>query len=125
MTLNDALNQIIDDGIEAARFDLSKPTDRLKREGSITGLEECRGKRPSEIAALLVEAETRSSQAIRDRDPIEHYWYWRCRAFEIEWVANVLSCVMHTQGWRPITPHMTARGIMKAAKIMGVSEDRE
>jgi hypothetical protein len=31
MTLNDALNAIIDDGIEAARLDYAKPQDTLKR----------------------------------------------------------------------------------------------
>jgi hypothetical protein len=39
MTLNDALNQIIDDGIEAARADYSKPRDTLRRDGAIAGLE--------------------------------------------------------------------------------------
>jgi hypothetical protein len=56
MTLNDALNQIIDDGIEAARADYSKPRDTLRRDGAIAGLEDCRGKSPQEIAALLVSA---------------------------------------------------------------------
>jgi hypothetical protein len=31
MALNDALNCIIDDGIEAARLDYAKPRDTLKR----------------------------------------------------------------------------------------------
>ena len=31
MNLNDALNAIIDDGIEAARLDYAKPQDTLKR----------------------------------------------------------------------------------------------
>jgi hypothetical protein len=31
VTLNDALNAIIDDGIEAARLDYAKPRDPLKR----------------------------------------------------------------------------------------------
>ena len=44
MTLIDALNAIIDDGIEAARHDYAKPRDTLKREGSIQGFEECGGK---------------------------------------------------------------------------------
>jgi len=54
MLLVDALNAIINDGIEAARMDYGKPADTLKREGAIAGFEECRN---VEIAALLVEAD--------------------------------------------------------------------
>ena len=49
MTLNDALNQIIDDGIEAARADYSKPRDTLKRDGAIAGLEDCLEKVPRRL----------------------------------------------------------------------------
>src|SRR6266850_6254100 len=68
MTLNDTLNHIIDDGIEAARLDYPKPGDILKREGSIAGFEACRGKSPAEIAALLAEANERARQAMLERD---------------------------------------------------------
>jgi hypothetical protein len=44
MLLVDALNFVIDDGIEAARVDYPKPRDILKREGAIAGFEECRNK---------------------------------------------------------------------------------
>jgi hypothetical protein len=37
--------------------------------------------------------------------------YWRCRALEIEWVANVLSNILDAQGLPPIGM-MTARGGM-------------
>ena len=119
MTLNDTLNHIIDDGIEAARLDYPKPGDILKREGSIAGFEACRGKSPAEIAALLAEANERARQAMLERDP--RYWFWRCRAAEIELTANVLSNIMQAQGWPPIGT-MTARGAMKAAEIIGVKE---
>ena len=121
MLLNDALNQIIDDGIEAARADYSKPRDKLKRDGSILGFEECRGKAPAEISALLSAAGEKMIEAHREQSP--QYWYWSCRQAEIEWVANVLSCIMAAQGWPPIAM-MTARGHLKAAEIIGVSERR-
>lgn len=121
MDLNDALNHIIDDGIEAARSDYGKPRDTLKREGAIKGFEECRAKSPDEIAALLAQADRKVEEAMRAESP--QYWFWRCRHVEIEWVANVLSCIMAAQGWTPIHT-MTARGQMKAAEIIGVAEPR-
>jgi hypothetical protein len=69
MILNDALNHIIDDGIEAARLDYAKPRDTLKREGAIAGFEECRNKAPAQIAALFAEANARARQAICEGDP--------------------------------------------------------
>ena len=51
MTLNDALNAIIDDGTEAVRLDYAKP-QQTKREGPIAGFEECRGKSPGRIVSL-------------------------------------------------------------------------
>jgi hypothetical protein len=117
VTLNDALNHIIDDGIEAARADYSKPRDKLKLEGSILGFKECRGKSPAEISALLAEAGEKMWQAHREQSP--QYWYWRCRQAEIQWIANVLSCIMQAQGWPPIAM-MTARGAVKAAEVIGV-----
>jgi hypothetical protein len=117
MTLNDALNAIIDDGIEAARLDYAKPRDTLKREGAIAGFEECRGRQPDEIAALLAEANDRAFRA-REDDP-DRYWYWRCRAAEIEWVVNVLSNILHAQGLPPIGT-MTVCGRLKAVQIVGV-----
>jgi hypothetical protein len=86
LNLSDVLNQIIDDGIEAARADYTKPSQKLKLEGSIKGFEDCRGKAPAEIVALMVEANERAYKAMRDKEPTEHYWYWRCRAAEVEWV---------------------------------------
>lgn len=119
MFLNDALNQIIDDGVEAARADYTKPADRLKLDSSIDGFEACRGKTPEQIAALCIEAEDRTARAFCENDP--RYWYWRCRTAEIEWVVNVLSNIMFAQGWNPIGP-MTTRGAQKAAEIIGIAE---
>ena len=119
MNLNDCLNWIIDDGIEAARADYTRPDQGLWLEGSIAGFEECRGKTPPEIADLILAARLRADQAMRDEDA--RYWYWRCRSLEIEWVANVLSNIMMAQGW-PAIGIATYRGLMKAAEIIGVSE---
>lgn len=60
MPLVDALNAIIDDGIEAARVDYSKPRNTLEREGAIHGFEECRSKVPTKISSLLVESNARA-----------------------------------------------------------------
>jgi len=121
MLLVDALNAVIDDGIEAARMDYAKPQDTLKREGAIQGFEECRGKQPAEIAALLAEANERAMQAMREQDP--RYWFWHCRALAIKWVANVLGNILVANGMLPIGK-MTARGRLKAAEIIGVAEAR-
>ena len=121
MLLVDALNAIIDDGIEAARHDYVKPLDTLKREGAISGFEECRNREPAQIAALLAEANERANQAIREDNP--RYWFWRCRALEIGWVANVLSNILVANGTLPVGT-MTARGRLKAAEILWVVEAR-
>ena len=120
MLLIDALNQIIDDGIEASRLDYSKPRDKQKLDGSIRGFENCRGKEPNEIAALLLEANA-TAQARHGQDGPDDYWYWRCRALEIEWTANVLSAILDANRQPPIVP-ITARGVMKAAEIIGVAD---
>ena len=117
MTLNDALNQIIDDGIQAARADYTKPRQKIKLDGSIKGFEECRGKSPSEISELLASAAKDMTDAHARQ--ASDYWYWACRRAEIEWVANVLSNILHANGMPPISM-MTYRGAMKAAEIIGV-----
>lgn len=108
MTLSEALERIIDDGIAAARADYASPRQSEKLEGSLAGFEECRDKGPREIAALLQEARARTMRALEET---QDYWYWNSREREIEWVANVISCVLHAQGLNPISA-MTARGII-------------
>lgn len=124
MHLMDAINHIIDDGIEGARHDYIKPRDKSKLDGSIKGFEDCRGKNPSEIEALLLQANQVSQRAFIDanegRISSEQYWFWRCRTIEIEWVANVLSHIMVAQGWPPIGI-MTANGGLQAARIISVA----
>jgi len=124
MLLIDAINKIIDEGIEGACRDYSEPRNKSKREGSVKGFEDCRGKSPAEIEALLLAASEASQRAFIDvnegRMTSDEYWYWRCRTIEIEWVTNVLSHIMVAQGWAPIGI-MTAKGGLQAARIIGVA----
>lgn len=115
----DALNAVIDDGIEAARLDYARPDQKLKLDGSIRGFEDCRGKTAEEIGKLLAQANQDADDARRRE--AQDYWHWRCRAAEIEWVANVLSAILMNEG-RPTIVTPTARGMLKAADIIGVSE---
>jgi hypothetical protein len=55
--------------------------------------------------------------------PDPRYWFWRCRALEIQWVVNVLSNILVANGALPIGD-MTVRGRMKAAEMLGVAEAR-
>ena len=114
---NDAfLSRIIDDGIAAAKVSyVHKP---LHLEGAIDGFTSCRGKTASELRALL-DAANKEALAARTRYG-EQYWFYRCRALEIEWVCNCLSAALHNQGLPVILPP-TARGYMKAASVLGVA----
>lgn len=125
MTFNDALNQIIDDGIAAARRDYLYPEHKTKLDGAIQGLEDCRGKTPAEIQALLKTAgDDFYNSWLGDRVNAAKYWYARCRMWEIEWVANVVSHILSAQGQPPLMgATLTAGGGLKAAEIIGVKSD--
>jgi len=120
VTYQDALNIIIKDGIEAVRLDYTRPDQKQKRDGSILGFEECRDRTPAQLVALLGESHTMTMDKFRDQ--AEDYWYWRCRDAEIEWVCNVVSAILINQGL-PAISTCTARGMMKAAEIIGVKHD--
>jgi hypothetical protein len=112
------LTRIIDDGIAAARADYANDED--KREGSVEGFEACRGKAPLDILKLLTEAGAATLRAMREDDT--HYWRIRCREAEIEWVANCVSAILINMGSAPLASHLpTARAVMKAAEVFGVS----
>jgi hypothetical protein len=108
--LNDALNQIIDDGIETARADYLKSCDIATLNQRTAGFEACRGKTADQIAGLLAQ-QNRLGVAPGHREAVI-------------WVAEVLSCIMLVQGWKPICEMMSATAHMKAANIIGV-DDRE
>ena len=119
MNYDEFLTRVIDEGIEAVKEDYKgeSPAKRLKREGSVRGFEECRGKTPDELSILRVDANQRTQQAYRDQT--QDYSYWRCREAEVEWVCNVVSAAMENSGVRGIIP-VTALGLRKAAAILGV-----
>jgi hypothetical protein len=118
MRYEELLTKIIDAGIEVARADYAKRSGDLGEamlRGSIEGFEACRGKQPDEIAKLYREAD----RAGMWTDDPPAYWQARCKAAEIEWVANVLSAGLPI----PILPwHPTAKGALTYAKIVGVAE---
>ena len=122
MPYADFLNAIIDDGEAEVRATYLRPDQALKRDGCLRGFGECRGKTPDELATLLVSASGRCAEALRRR--ADDYWYWRCRAAQIEWVLNVLSAAEYAHGRRPHIPP-TCRGLQKAAGILGIRPSPE
>lgn len=112
------LERVIKDGIEAVMADYDRADEEDKRDGAVKGFNDCRGKTPEQLVELLVEAEQRANVARRDPEN-DNYWYWCCRALEVEWVCNVVSAALRM----PLASHLpTARGAMKAAEIVGVAE---
>lgn len=121
MEYDEYLNKIIDDGIAAAKRDYSEPRQASKLKGSIAGFEACRGLQPTGIAALLRERHDVTRQAFRDRTRgSDAYWEIRCFEAEVEWVANCVSAVLMNAG-QPVIINPTARGVMKAAEVVGVA----
>ncbi len=116
------LTQVIDAGVKAAEADYAGDDGNKaqQRKGSIQGFEECRLKTPAELALLLQDATDDSERAFGER--AGDYWYWRCRTLEIEWVCNCVSAVLYNER-RPTIIPPTARGMMRAAEIVGVAED--
>ena len=113
----DALERAIDSGIIAAKSDYTRPDQREKLSGSIAGFEACRGKAASELLELLESCKIATMDARRNESP--KYWWYRCYELEVEWICNVMSAILHNEGLPTIiTP--TARGVMAAAKIIGV-----
>ncbi len=123
MNYHEFLDRVVNDGIEAAKKDYSRPDQESKLRGSIQGFEDCRGKSPTEIGEILKKADKRTFEAsIRVHEgeiSDQEYWAVRCRELEIEWVANVVSAMLMNQGL-PVIVVPTARGAMKASEIVGV-----
>src|SRR6266566_3318250 len=88
----------------------------IRSNRSLKRFEECRNKEPAAIAALLVYANERAHQAMHEEDP--RYWFWRCRALEIAWVANVISNILVAHAMLPIAT-MTARGEAEGGRDPG------
>lgn len=124
-TIESVLHRIVEDGIKAAKQSYSKPEQEEKLKGSIDGFNSCVGINIGKDSIVvwfqnhLQEANKLAQEKFGKED--SDYWYWRCRAAEIEWTCNVLSAVFQAQGW-PIIVAPTARGFIKAADIIGVSK---
>jgi len=117
MEYNTLLTRIIDEGIEAAKKSYANRPDKLK--GSVDGFESCRGKSPAELASALAAAGAATNAARICR--ADNYWEVRCFELEVEWMCNVVSAALLNQGL-PTIVQPTARGMMKAASIIGVKE---
>lgn len=88
-----------------------------KLRGSVAGFEACRGQSLDGLRDVLEAAKTATRDAYaREADD---YWWFRCYQLEVEWVCNVVSCVLMNEGL-PTIVHPTARGMMTAAEIVGV-----
>ena len=118
MTYADFLHHLIEDGMAAARLSYAHPRNAAKLAGSLQGFSECRNLDADSIRSLLARAAADRLAARERADPA--HWHWRSREAEIGWVANVLSAARMSQGLDPITPP-TARGLLKAAEILGVA----
>jgi hypothetical protein len=112
------VNRLVDDGIASVRSD-SRLTRKPRRlAGAVDGFEACRGKSPEELLVLLGQA-NRDADAHHGARDVESYWAARYYTLQVEFVCNCVSAAMLNQGLRPIIAP-TARGMMQAAKILGV-----
>jgi hypothetical protein len=126
MRYEDFLARVIDEGIADARRSYGTDRDADKRAGAVAGFEACRGKTPPELAALAVSARRVAADTFRDgatHGLVTPEWYVRCFELEVEWVCNVVSAAL-TAG--PLLAHLpTARGVLKAAAILGIGKALE
>ena len=119
MIYDEFLTRVIDDGLAAATDDYQRVDESEHLRGSIDGFEQCRHKLPHELALLLDSA---NEDAYRlSIKCASDYWYWQCRALEIEWTCNCVSALLLNEGSAPLASHLpTARGMLKMAEIVGV-----
>lgn len=123
MTYGDFLERIIDDGIEAVKEDYGPDDNR--REGSIQGFEDCRGKTPSELLELLRVARERADRKFietqeDDKAGVDAYWFVQSRALEIQWVCNCVGAMLVQQGVGfDDMSLVTCRGMLKALDVLG------
>jgi hypothetical protein len=116
------INRVIDEGINAAKKDYTKPEEKTRLEGSIAGFEACRNKMPHELIEVDDEARQYAHQAYFERDS-EKYWWFRCYQLEVEWVMNCVSAMLLNEGEEPLRSFMpTVNAMTKAASIIGVRQ---
>lgn len=111
------LTHLIEDGIKAAKADYAKPEQLNKLEGSIEGFEQCRGKSPETLKALLELHQQMTINARNEQIDLKEYWKIRCREVEVEWVCNVVSAMLFNQKL-PTIVIPTARGFIQADRIL-------
>jgi hypothetical protein len=117
MTFDKFLTRVIDEGIAAAKADYTRPNQKHKLKGSIAGFEACRGKDTNGLKELL-EATATATWEAHEREA-KDYWWYRCYEAEVGWVCNCVSALLQTAG-APTIVTPTARGVLKAAEIVGV-----
>lgn len=123
MDMHSFIMRVVQDGIEGAKNDpgINKYPKRLA--GSIAGFEACLGKNMAELAQLLEEANRKCLLSegghVGNEEATESYWERRYYAIQIEWVCNCVSAALMSQNG-PFIVNPTARGVMNAARILGV-----
>lgn len=104
---------VVDDGITAAIRDYGQGSEKAR--GAEAGFELCRNRPPERLMAVLATARA-DQQAALQREA-EDYWFWACRAAEVEWVINCAAAAQVTLGQPPLmTP--TTQGMQKAIEIL-------
>lgn len=111
------LDRVIDDGITSARLSYVGPTNEMKLNGSLSGFTACRGLTPYRLDKLKKKADATANHCRMTHDP--EYWFWTCRAAEIEWVCNVVSAALYIMKL-PVIFHPTVRATQKASSILGI-----
>ena len=95
MLVSDFLNLLLDDTLEAARYQRRSPGDWLDFLGTERALAECRVALTSErMSALMVELlrDARRDSAASAAAPDHAFWF--SREITVEWVADVFSAVL-------------------------------
>jgi hypothetical protein len=115
MEYNDFLKAVIDQGIEAAKADYTKPQDANRLDGSIEGFIACRNKTPEELVEVYNE-----TNEYMHTDDVQKYWWYNCYRLEVMWVCNVVSAYLALRGGKPIPVGAlpTYRGVAKACEIL-------
>lgn len=121
MNYEEFLDQAINEGIKAAKSDYTDPKDKDRLDGSIAGFEACRKKNPTDLADVFQKASEDMNKAqIEQKD---NYWWYACFQSEVEWICNVVSAMLVSQGHQSLLSYLpTYRGAMKAAEIIGTTQ---
>lgn len=99
------LNRQIDLCIAAAKKSYANSTDKNKLEGSLAGLEACRGLELKEISSLLTTAYRYRSEARERQD--ENYWYFRCYEVEVKFIYQKAQIIFHLENSKWLPPFLS------------------